>query len=88
MIKESSRNVSDNEQEMATKRVLRIIRQAGAKGISRRSLTRATWFLGNDRRRDEVLAELRNAERIIQSVAQTAGRPTTIFRAAPRPSAS
>lgn len=88
MIKESNRNVSDNDQEMQTKRVLRIIRQAGAKGISRRSLTRATWFLGNDRRRDEVLAELRNAERIIQSVAQTAGRPTTIFRAAPRPSAS
>jgi hypothetical protein len=87
MIQDSSRYVSDNDLEQQIKRVLSIIRKAGPKGISRHRLTRITWFLGSERRRDEVLSELRNAELIIQSVRMpgtnsAGGRPVTVFRLA------
>src|SRR4029077_8196885 len=87
MITEAGRNVPDNEMEAQTKKVLSIIRRAGAAGIARYALTRATWFLGGDRRREEVLSELVNADRIIQSVVapgRFGGRPETRFKAKPR----
>ena len=59
-------NVSDNEEEGNKKKLLKIIREAGADGILRRDLTRKTQSLGKTR--NAMLEDLIAAEYILAGV--------------------
>lgn len=63
MARDFSRNVSDNQTEAETLRVLDVIRKKGGR-IVHRDLVRTTKWL-NNRRRKEVLMDLVEAERVI-----------------------
>jgi hypothetical protein len=59
---QAARHLADNEHEANHKKVLRLIDEAGAKGISRTELYRRTHFLGD--RREAVLGALIQSEEI------------------------
>lgn len=82
MLRDAERFVSDNESEALVKRVVEVIRSAGASGLARNELTRRTRFLGNDRRREEILEELRSAGQLLESVNKTQGRNATRLKLA------
>jgi hypothetical protein len=73
------RHVADNAAESQVKRTLQVIRAAGASGITRSALIRATHFLGRDR--DQVLKSLVEAESITSEIKPTATKPTTVYKA-------
>lgn len=70
-------NLSENDEERNKKRLLKIIRESGASGISRQDLTRKSQFL-NKSRRDEYLEDLWDARVITFHDTPTGGR---IFKA-------
>lgn len=63
LIHKSQDHIAENEQETKTNRVLRIIKDAGADGISKTKLTRKTQFL-KARERDDILATLMDSMKI------------------------
>jgi hypothetical protein len=73
------KHVADNAAESQVKRTLQVIRAAGAGGITRSALIRATHFLGRDR--DQVLKSLVEAESITSEIRPTSTKPTTVYKA-------
>jgi hypothetical protein len=82
MLRDAERFVSDNEAEAVVKRVVEVIRAAGGGGITRRELTQRTRFLGGDRRREEILEELRSAGQLLERVDKSRGRNATRIKLA------
>ena len=79
LLLQSERHLADTRTEKHHKKVLEIIRAAGAKGIRRRDLTRKTQFL-DLRVRQEVLLTLIESEQITSVSTQTKGRSADIYR--------
>jgi Bifunctional DNA primase/polymerase, N-terminal/Primase C terminal 2 (PriCT-2)/Protein of unknown function (DUF3987) len=84
MLRDTDRWIADSEAEHDLNRVLSVIRNAGDSGLSGHDLAGRTRFLGgNRRRRDDIVADLAEAGRIL--IAETkpngAGRPRRIYRA-------
>ena len=79
LLLQSERHLADTRTEKHHKKVLEIIRAAGAKGIRRRDLTRKTQFL-DLRVRQEVLQTLIESEQITSVSTQTKGRSADVFR--------
>ena len=73
------RHVANTEVEAHLKRLKEIIRNAGAKGIRRRDLTRKTQFL-DLRVRQEILQTLIESEQITSVSTQTKGRSADVYR--------
>jgi len=63
--KEILLHLADNENERVSKRVEKLIRDSGAKGITNSELYRATRYLRNSRHRKEVLEDLTEAGLIV-----------------------
>jgi len=57
-------SLSENADEKAKKRILKLVAQAGVKGITRNELTRKTQFIRRNMR-DEYLSDLIDAEDIV-----------------------
>ena len=79
LLLQSERHLADTRTEKHHKKVLEIIRAAGAKGIRRRDLTRKTQFL-DLRVRQEVLQTLIESEQITSVSTQTKGRSADVYR--------
>ena len=82
MLRDAERFVSDNDAEAAGKAGAEVIRAPASAGLARYLLAQRTKFLGNDRRREEVLDELRSSGQLIEKVNKTKGRNATIFKLA------
>ena len=78
-IREVVARVSENLVEQQHKRSLKILRDAGAAGLSKSDFTRRTQFLDH-RQRDGVLRTLSEAGLIAMEVAHTGGRPSVTIR--------
>lgn len=82
-------NLADNDTEHSTLRLLKIVAEAGSKGITQAALTRQAFWL-SARDREGVLKTLTMANRI-HMVSQEStrrdgrGRPTTIYFIGPEP---
>ncbi|NVO05709.1 MAG: hypothetical protein HXX19_07115 [Rhodoferax sp.] len=74
-IREASARVSENQVESNHKRAMQILRDAGAKGMSKSEFTRRTQFMDH-RQRDGVLRTLSDARLVDVSAVPTGGRPT------------
>ena len=79
LLLQSERHLADTRTEKHHKKVLEIIRAAGAKGIRRRDLTRKTQFL-DLRVRQEILQTLIESEQITSVSTQTKGRSADVYR--------
>lgn len=75
---QAARHLADNEHEANHKKVLRLIDEAGVKGISRTELYRKTHFLGD--RREAVLAALIQSEEIEEMSRPTKTKKRTSYR--------
>jgi hypothetical protein len=86
LIGDADRFIADNEVERDHKRVLRIIEDAGPRGISLTALTKKTRWLGERRKRLEILATLGEAGAgdIVSEIVPGASKPTTVYRKAPQ----
>ena len=74
------RHVADTETEANVKRIKEIIRLAGAKGITKSELTRASqWLRARDR--DDILLTLIESGDVETGMRETRGRRAMIFRA-------
>ena len=62
---EINKHLADNEYERISKRIERMIRDSGSKGISSTELYRATRFLRNGKHRKEVLDDLQTAGLVV-----------------------
>lgn len=72
------RHVADNDIERNHKRLLEVIRGAGAAGLSKSELTRRSQFL--DRRmRDEIVATLAEAGLVDSRARPSATKPAAVF---------
>ena len=58
-------NLADNENERVSKKVERMIREAGKDGITTSELTSRTRFLRNSRQRREILEDLQSASLVV-----------------------
>lgn len=78
--REAEAHVADNEVEAQHKRALDIIRKAGPVGITKKAFYKATHWLGDNRRRESVIAALVEAGEI--EVIKLAGKtkPTAFYR--------
>ncbi len=75
------RHVADTETEAHLKRLREIIRAAGAKGISKSEVTRASqWLKARDR--DEILLTLVESGDITTGMRDTGGRRAMVYRMA------
>lgn len=72
-------HVADNYYEAELKRVLRLIREAGADGISQNVLTRKTQFLANKKRRSDILQDLIDSGQVEGGIIETESKPKYIF---------
>lgn len=74
------RHVADTETEANVKRLREIIRRAGAEGIAKSEITRASqWIRARDR--DEILLTLIESGDVTTVQRQTGGRKVMVFRA-------
>jgi hypothetical protein len=73
--------VADTPAEAELKRLLRLIRDAGAPGISKSELTKKTQWLSGAKRRDEILVDLVESGDVRSDVIRTGGAPKAIFYA-------
>jgi hypothetical protein len=80
---QAERHLADNEIERNHKRVLELIRSAGAAGVAKSELIRRTQFLDR-RQRDEVIATLVEASMVSGALRPSATKPVVIYRAVPR----
>lgn len=76
---EIDRHVADNDIERNHKRLLEIVRSAGATGLTKSDLIRRSQFLDR-RQRDEVIAALVEASLIEPVMKSTATKPAMCFR--------
>ncbi|WP_420567737.1 PriCT-2 domain-containing protein [Thalassovita sp.] len=73
------RHVADTETEAHVKRLKEIIRAAGAKGITKSEITRASqWLKARDR--DEILLTLIESGDITTGMRETGGRRAMVYR--------
>ena len=75
---QAGRHLADNEHEANHKKVLRLIDDAGAKGLTRTDFYRKTHFLGD--RREAVLAALIQSEEVEEVSAPTKTKRRTTYR--------
>ena len=74
------RFVADNETEAHHKRLKELIRAAGAAGMTKSQITRASqWLKARDR--DEILMSLMDSGDVVSQVVSTKGRKGSIYRA-------
>ena len=73
------RHVADTETEAHLKRLKEIIRAAGAKGITKSEITRASQWL-KSRDRDEILLTLIESGDITTAMRDTGGRRAMVYR--------
>ena len=73
------RHVADTETEAHLKRLKEIIRAAGAKGITKSEITRASQWL-KSRDRDEILLTLIESGDITTAMRETGGRRAMVYR--------
>ena len=73
------RHVADTETEAHLKRLKEIIRAAGAKGITKSDVTRASQWL-KSRDRDEILETLIESGDITTGMRETGGRRAMVYR--------
>ena len=78
---QAGRHLADNEIERLHKRVIELIRAAGAKGIRQNELTRRTQFIEPKLRR-EILLTLIESEQVVPTLIRQRGRPGTVYRLA------
>ena len=74
------RHVADNEIERNHKRMLEIIRSAGADGVGKSELIRRTQFV-DKRQRDEILGTLVEAGQVTMAMRSTPTKPGLSYRA-------
>jgi hypothetical protein len=84
LIAECQKYVSCNQQEQASKRVLRILAEAGEKGLSQHELTRKLQWLPR-KTRSELVADLIESGQIQAAKVETDGRPKYKYRLSSRP---
>jgi hypothetical protein len=80
-ISQVEQHVADNAIEANHKRVLGIIRSAGAAGVTKNELARRTQFL-DQRQRSDLIASLVEAGQIATAMRPSATRPAMVFRIA------
>ncbi|HYN39458.1 MAG TPA: PriCT-2 domain-containing protein, partial [Rhodospirillales bacterium] len=80
-ISQVEQHVADNATEANHKRVLGIIRGAGASGVTRNELARRTQFL-DQRQRSDLIASLVEAGQVVTALRPSATRPAMVFRIA------
>jgi hypothetical protein len=73
------RHVADTEVEAHLKRIKEIIRNAGAKGITKSEVTRASQWL-KSRDRNEILETLIESGDITTGMRETGGRRAMVYR--------
>ena len=73
------RHVADTETEAHLKRLRELIRAAGAKGITKSEITRASQWL-KSRDRDEILLTLIESGDITTGMRDTGGRRAMVYR--------
>jgi hypothetical protein len=73
------RHVADTETEAHLKRLKEIIRAAGAKGIMKSEITRASQWL-KSRDRNEILETLIESGDITTAMRETGGRKAMVYR--------
>ena len=70
------RNLADNEFERLSKKIERMIREAGTDGITTSELTARTRYLRNSRQRKEILEDLQSASLVVcMKTGSGGGRP-------------
>lgn len=74
----SQENVAENQVESASKRVYRLIKSAGAKGVSKFQLSRMTQWL-RAKERQEILSDMIQNGLIASIEISTHRRPKTVF---------
>ena len=84
LIAECQKYVSCNQQEQASKRVLRILAEAGEKGLSQHELTRKLQWLPR-KTRSELVADLVESGQIQAAKIETDGRPKYKYRLSSHP---
>jgi len=82
MLAESRDRIADNQTEAHHKRLLRVIRTAGADGITAKQLARTAQWV-KSRERGEILYSLMESGQVVKDEIRTgkAGRATTVYRA-------
>ena len=81
LLAQAERHLADNEHEANHKKVLRLIGDAGAAGLSRTEFYRKTHFLGD--RREAVLSALIQAEEVEETIVATKTKRRTAYRRKP-----
>jgi hypothetical protein len=79
LLTQANRHLADNDTERNHKRVLEVIRSAGAEGLTKNELVRRTQFL-DKRQRDDVVATLIESGQIGTAVRGTATKPVMVLR--------
>lgn len=78
MINATRDNVSDNMQESQVKRLLNVIKGAGAKGIDRSQLIKKTQWL-KARERNEIINDLLESQQVLQHLDATSTKPRQVL---------
>jgi len=81
MITESERHIAENKTQADHKKVLRLIQNAGERGLTRNEITRRTQFLER-KQREDILGALVEAGQIEPGIETTAGRQAATYRVA------
>ena len=80
-VKRVGQEVATNKVERNKKLVLRLLRQAGERGLTRSAITRATQSL-RPMEREEILQDLEDGDEITASKIDTKTKPTWLYRIA------
>ncbi len=79
MIGNIASRVADNDHERNALMIERVVREAGAEGVTKQTLISKTRKI-EKRTRDNILADLIEAEIVVQEVVRTATKPRTTLR--------
>ena len=84
MSSEVGNRVAENEWERMKKRIVKIVEDAGPRGITQNALTRRTQFIKDQRTRMGYVSDLVEAGLVFRTVTRSAvaGRPLTVLKAA------
>jgi hypothetical protein len=81
MITEAERHIAENRTQAYHQKVLRLIQEAGERGLTKSELTRRTQFL-ELRQREEILLALTESGQVELGQRLSETKPATVFRAA------
>jgi hypothetical protein len=76
---QAGRHLADNDIERFHKRIIELVRGAGADGIAHNELTRRVQFIEPKLRR-EILSSLIESEQIVATPTRKRGRPSIVYR--------